>query len=115
MINCSKYNDCSAPMCPYDKELKSSTWYPSEQTCSKPGFNWISNQRKIAKKTQCQETYYTFNMLNRNCIISKGMKGLDPEKEEGDQLKKWLEKRPEKRKLSDSERKKISKRLNSVS
>jgi len=95
---CQYYDDCSAPFCPLDPEsLKHGIWYPDEEICQKRSVpDWVRVQRKIAKRTPDMDKYFTFEMLNRNCVIAQGIVGLDPDKEEKPQLKRWLEKHPPK-------------------
>jgi len=112
---CQYYDDCSAPFCPLDPEsLKHGIWYPDEDICQKRSVpDWVRVQRKIAKRTPDVDKYFTFEMLNRNCVIAQGIVGLDPDKEEKPQLKRWLEKHPPKRKLTEEEkamRREIAKR-----
>ena len=50
-------------------------------------------------------------MLERNCVIRKGIEGLDPDQDEDYQLKKWLRDHPEKKTLSKTERGKIAQKF----
>jgi len=95
---CRYYDDCSAPFCPLDPEsLKHGIWYPDEEICQKHSVpDWVRVQRKIAKKTSDVDKYFTFEMLARIYKVTKGIVGLDPDKDEKPQLKRWLEKHPPK-------------------
>ena len=105
--DCKRYKDCSAQLCPMG--TCSGSWYPEEDICESREFSyesWIRNQRKIARKTRDLDTYYTYKMLQQNCIIGKGISGLNPDndycemKNDGD---RWLKAHPEKQKLSETE------------
>ena len=104
---CRYFNSCSAPLCPSDaKHLKIEAWYPDEEICRlKTVPNWIKIQKKIAKKTKDKNTYYTYEMLNRNCKVGSGMTGLNPDKPEKPQLTAWLKKHPQKKALSKKQKK----------
>lgn len=43
--------DCSAPLCPHDKNVRCSTWYPGQPVC--PLRNgvpaWVEAQRSVAR------------------------------------------------------------------
>ena len=73
--------------------IKNTYWLPDEEICNKLG-RITKNQRKIAKRTKSFNTYYTIEMLKHDCKISKGIKGIDPDKPLPLQIKKWFEKHP---------------------
>lgn len=104
---CRHFDSCSASLCPLDPEhLKVEIWYPDEEICKlRTVPNWVRIQRKIAKKTKDKNTYYTYEMLNRNCRIGRGMVGLNPDKSEEPQLKDWLKKHPQKKTISEKQKK----------
>lgn len=112
---CKRYETCNAPLCPLDEQsLKHSIWYPDEEICRAKAFGalpWIKAQRKIAKRASRMDRYFTLQMLERNCIIRKGIEGLDPDQAEEYQLKKWMKAHPERRVLSKEERASIGQRL----
>ncbi len=112
---CPKYEGCSAPLCPLDvNSLQNIIWYPDEEICKfKPfgGLLFIRNQRKIANKTGDVTKYFTYDMLNRKFIIKKGITGLDPDKEERLQLKKWFKSHPEQKEISSKEKEELRKRM----
>lgn len=113
MEQCPYFETCSAPLCPLDEEdLDCGIWYPDEEICKRRfRLPWLKTQKRIARITSDRYIYFTKEMLERNCIIGSGMKGLDPDKEEEPQLKTWMKKHPPKRQLSDEERKRIKERL----
>jgi len=117
---CKKYEKCEAPLCPLDEvSLNHGIWYPNEEICSIREYQqllWIKNQKKIAKKTSDFDTYYTVEMLNRKFVITKAIKGLDPDGDYKKELKKWLKahKPYKKREVSEEERKRMSDRLKNI-
>ncbi len=110
-MECNSFQNCDAPICPFDDSLELAEWYPLESICTMYHHQWIKAQRKIAKKAKDDTTYYTYEMLNRNCRINPGITGLDPEKDREEELQKWLKKHPPKRELSEKERAEIKSRL----
>jgi len=111
--NCPRFEQCSAPLCPLDeKGSLPGVWYPDEEICKKtPAPKWVRRQRKIAKKTGNKDTYFTYEMLSRDCKIAKGIVGLDPDKDDQMQSMKWLSMHPVKRELSIAEKKIIAERF----
>jgi len=103
---CRHFDSCSAPLCPLDeKHLKAGIWYPDEEICRlKKITDWIKRQKKIAKKTKDKDTYYSYEMLNRNCKVGTGMTGLNPDIAEEPQLIVWLKKHPLKKALSEKQK-----------
>jgi hypothetical protein len=106
--DCKRFDGCNAPLCPMKKIVVSSDiWYPYDEICTSHEYCklcWIRNQRKIAKKTRDIDTYYTYQMLQQNCVIAKGIAGLDPDNDISEQERdeaKWLKQHPEKRILSE--------------
>lgn len=110
---CPRYEKCGASMCPLETErLNVLVWYPDDAVCKRiPALDWVLMQRKVARKTRDLDRYFTYGMLKRNCKVAKGILGLNPDKDEASQLKKWLEMHPPKRKLSKLEKKVIAKRF----
>ncbi len=95
--NCKYFNDCSSPICPLDKNKNECVWYPDEEICSLRKFAtllWIQLQKKVIRKTPDNNKYYTFEMLNRNCIVAKRMLGLDPDRDREQQIISWFKKHP---------------------
>jgi hypothetical protein len=112
---CKKYDTCNAPLCPLDEQsLKHGIWYPDEEICGMRTYaalSWIQNQKKLVKKAGRADRYFTLQMLERNCIIRRGIEGLDPDQAEDYQLKKWLRDHPAKRVLSKKDREKVAQRF----
>ena len=102
---CNKFDSCNAPMCPENECVNDCTFFPGEDVCIKYHYEWIKRQRKIASKTTEVKKYYTYEMLNQNCIIGSAMAGLDPAEPEGRQLAKWFENHPVKKELSETQKK----------
>lgn len=109
---CPSHLNCSASMCPFDPLLKEVCWYPEDGICRK-NFppEWVKIQKKIAGRTRSLNTYYTFKMLSRNCIVKKGITGIDPNRAEEEQLKKWFRDHKRKKVLTEAERQVIRERL----
>jgi len=105
---CPSFTVCSAPLCPLDVALDQRIWYPDESICARHGtssdYPWLKTQRKIARKTRASDKYYTFRMIERNCVVGRGMVGLDPNREEKPQLERWLRIHPAKKKLTEEEK-----------
>ena len=104
---CRHFDSCSTSLCPLDPEyLEVEIWYPDEEICRlKTVPNWVKIQKKIAKKTKDKNTYYTYEMLNRNCKVGTGMTGLNPDKPEELQLIAWYNKHPQKKAISEKQKK----------
>lgn len=115
--NCPRFNRCSAPLCPLctEKELKNYLWYPGEEEiCPRKDMAhllWTKNQKKIEKKAKDSFTYFTYEMLNRKITIKKGIMGINPDKDEEAQLKKWLKAHPAKKELTEEEKEIYRKRF----
>lgn len=112
---CRKFQTCNSPLCPLDPQsTESGIWYPDEEICLLRAYGkllWVRSQRKVAKVKA--EGYFTLEMLQQNCIIKKGLEGLDPDSTEDKelQLEKWIKKHPAKRILSQAEKNRIVERL----
>jgi len=107
---CRHFDYCSAALCPLDPEhLKIGIWYPDEEICRlRTVPDWVRIQKKISKRTKDNNTYYTYEMLNRNCRVGRGMLGLNPDKSEEPQLEDWLKKHPPKKALSEKQKKMLA-------
>ncbi len=103
---CKFYDRCSAPICPLFSNLESVVWYPDEKICRNPDFReaqWRKTQLKIKKRANNADTFYTFKMLNRNIVVAKAIKGLNPDFESWQERENnWLKrhKHHEKKQLS---------------
>ena len=97
-VDCKRFESCSAQICPLDGA--DGIWYADEEICLSREFSneyWIRNQRKIAKKTRDLDSFYTLRMLQQNCIIGKGISGIDPEHDLTEMEKvvnRWLKEHP---------------------
>ena len=106
--SCSLYENCNAPICPLDQTSLKGTWYPKEEIChsrTQGNLPWIRAQRKIATSGAPADRYFNLLMLERNCIIKKGIAGLDPNEADITQFKKWLADHPVKKEMSEEEKK----------
>ena len=77
---CPLYDRCAAPICPMDPNAKHRSWYSTEDVCSSSKFKdhkVVVTQRKISKKGS--EGYFTYEMLNRDIVVKKGIQGIDPD------------------------------------
>ncbi len=103
---CRFYDRCSAPICPLFSGLESAAWYPDEEICRNPDFRdaqWRKTQLKIKRRANNTDTFYTFKMLDRNIVVTKAIKGLNPDSERWQEREKnWLKRRKhhEKKQLS---------------
>ncbi len=106
--SCSLYENCNAPICPLDQTSLKGTWYPREEIChsrTQGNLPWIRAQRKIVASGAPADRYFNLLMLERNCIIKKGIAGLDPNEADTTQFKKWLADHPVKKEMSEEEKK----------
>jgi hypothetical protein len=111
---CKHYQRCGAPMCPMDENSLKCIWYPDEEICMSSAYGnltWIKAQKKIVKAAAQTNRYFTLEMLQTNCIIRKGVIGLDPDIDEKPQLQRWLKEHPAKRILSEEEKKARTQRI----
>jgi hypothetical protein len=112
--SCKHYQRCCAPMCPMDENSLKCIWYPDEEICMSSAYGnlaWIKAQKKIFKALAQANRYFTFEMLKTNCVIRKGIIGLDPNNDEKQQLQRWLKEHPSKRILSEEEKKARTQRI----
>ncbi len=103
---CTLYEECVAPMCPLDQSSLKGIWYPDEEICRSRvhgNLPWMKAQKKIAGSGAGAGRYFTLSMLSRNCIVRRGITGLDPNEPEEPQLKRWLDDHPVKREMSEDE------------
>ena len=109
---CKFYTLCEAPFCPLAASNFKGIWYPGEDICRSRMYgnlSWIQAQRKLVKAAA--DGYFTMEMLNRDCILKTGIRGLDPDREEKPQLQEWMRKHPRKRQVTNEERAEIKERL----
>jgi hypothetical protein len=101
-FTCGIYEECLAPLCPLDPSSLKGIWYADEEICRSRTYGnlpWIMGQRKISRVRA--EGYFTLEMLRKNCIVKKGIAGLDSDEAEEPQLKRWFADHPERREMSD--------------
>ena len=99
---CRRWEGCEANCCPLDPGLALRTWYADEAICKSSthggGVPWILAQRKIARAIGHLGTdggYFYTSMLERGCVIGRGMRGIDPDKpDEAGQLARWMREHP---------------------
>ncbi|MEM3862159.1 MAG: hypothetical protein QW203_06745 [Thermoplasmatales archaeon] len=120
-VDCPSYGSCECPLCPLD-DSHAAVWYSDDDICRNPDFKVVSKtMRKLKRKGA--EGYFTLAMLNREFIIRKGIKGIDPdlpdtvkdpEKEYQRREKLWLKKHPEISEVRKMEMKERLKTLKSI-
>jgi hypothetical protein len=105
-IDCLKFEECSAPLCPLADNLKDLVSYPDEEICRARKFQslpWIKKQKRIAKLgLTIDDGFFTVEMLNSIRAITKNLKGADPS--DFDSGAKWLKQRAEKRAMVSQKR-----------
>ena len=115
-MDCKYFETCSAPICPRNAaSLKNSVWYGDEEVCRVENAPLVKRQRKIAKLgLGINDGCFTAAMLERTCVVGRGMRGIPPEDYPFDEpVKKWLNAHPEivKREFSPEQRKTFADRL----
>ena len=53
MENCSRFSECSSPLCPLDPDIKKRVWFHDEEICKSREHNkhrWIKKQRSIVRR-----------------------------------------------------------------
>ena len=92
---CRYFDGCEAQFCPMEPNTETSKhiWYPDEGICKKRKDvpDWIRQQRKVKQKCKTENDlfYFTLEMLKIPFRVTSSVKGLDPNKEEGPQLRTW--------------------------
>jgi len=102
---CLLFESCHAPLCPLDPISLNGVWYADEEICrsrSHTALPWIRSQRKIGRVRA--RGYFTLEMLRRNCVVKKGIAGLDSDAVEEPQLGRWLTDHPERRRMSEEKK-----------
>jgi len=69
---------CNNQVCPMLKDH--GIWYSDEDVCNNPEYRdniVVINQKKLKKKNA--PGYFTYDMLNRDFCIKKGITGIDPD------------------------------------
>ncbi len=82
-VDCPKYEDCSAPLCPLQRyTIDRGIWYTDEDICIAKRFQtlpWVRKQKAIVKAHAASDRYYTVEMLNAVRQVRKGIQGIDPD------------------------------------
>lgn len=81
-IDCPRFEDCSAPLCPLAENLELSIWYSNEHLCSRKVFQnlgWIKRQKAIVKVRAPEDRYFTVEMLEAIKQVRKGIDGISPD------------------------------------
>jgi hypothetical protein len=95
-MDCKYFDDCSAPMCPKYEGVEHTAWFPDEPVCRLLDVpEWVKRQRRIAKKATGGS--FTLAMLQRDCRIAKGVKGIDPDGTDNERAEAetaWLKAHP---------------------
>jgi hypothetical protein len=82
-VNCPKFEDCSAPLCPLDESsLKNGVWYPGEEICKARRLqnpDWIRRQKAIVKARAASDKYFTVAMLQAIKQVRRGVEGINPD------------------------------------
>jgi len=105
--DCNLYETCNTPLCPLDQISLEGIWYPDEDIChsrAQGNLPWVKAQKKIAESGAPANQYFNLTMLERNCIIKKGIAGLDPNETDKTLFKKWLADHPVKKEMSEEEK-----------
>jgi hypothetical protein len=78
-MDCKYFDGCSSPLCPKDERVADRIWFPDEDICRLAGVPaWVKRQRKISKKAALGGCF-TLAMLDHDCRIVRGMKGIGPD------------------------------------
>jgi hypothetical protein len=82
--------------------MESAIWFSDEEICRLHGYDFTKRQRKILHAGISNETYFTFNMLNRDIRIGSKLKGIDIDSNDEKKAEEtWLEAHPGLLPLSD--------------
>lgn len=116
-MKCTHFDNCNAPLCPQNEvSIKKAIWFSDESICKMRVYSqlqWIKNQRKIKRvRVKVEDGYFTVSMLDRRIMVKKGIKGIDPDKDDTDRFeKKWIIDHPPLKEISIERRKMLSERL----
>jgi hypothetical protein len=79
LMDCKYFDGCSAPLCPKDEDIADRYWFADEDICRLADVPaWVKRQRRVSRKA-AMDGYFILAMLEQDCRISKGMKGIDPD------------------------------------
>ncbi len=105
--DCNLHETCNTPLCPLDQISLGGIWYPDEEICrsrSQVNLPWIKTQRKIVESSAPADRYFDLPMLERNCVIKKGIASLDPNETNQTHVRKWFAEHPVKKEMSEEEK-----------
>jgi len=103
-------------MCPKDPGVVNTQWFPDEPVCRVLDVpDWVRRQRKIAKAGgNFASGFFTLPMLEHRCVIGKNIGGIDPDGTDTERKtaeKRYFEKHPALKPLSEEKRAKLAERL----
>lgn len=105
--DCNLYETCNTPLCPLDQISLGGIWYPDEEIChsrTQVNLPWVKTQKKIVESGAPANHYFNLPMLERNCIIKKGIAGLDPDETNRTHIRRWFTEHPVKKEMSEEEK-----------
>jgi len=95
-IDCPKFENCSATVCPLADNLQHLIWYPDEDICKRRDFqtlDWLRKQKAIVKAKAPEDRYFTVEMLKAIKQIRKGIEGIGPDqpiKQAEEAERRWI-------------------------
>jgi hypothetical protein len=113
-MKCPHFSTCSAPLCPDDSTLETAAWFPGEEICRREGIAFAAVQRRIMRAGIGGDTCFTVSMLRRKVKVSKGLRGLDPERPRSEALASWLLRHKGVAPLSEEKRAQLRERMLTV-
>ncbi len=114
MNECTKFNTCSAPLCPAIPSSLQGAWFPDDPVCTTRREDFITRQKRIARRAGSRDRFFTLAMISHPCQVRRGIRGLDPElAAEGipGAAMQWIAKHPPARIMTTEERKALSMRI----
>jgi hypothetical protein len=97
-----------------EESMERSAWFPGDETCRRRDLQapWIARQRKIDRATRknIDRGCFTVAMLSHDCRVTRGIRGLDPEKTDitDSAVQRWVKAHPA---ITAAEREKLRARL----
>ena len=114
MTECARFNSCSAPFCPVIPSSLQGAWFPDDPVCTTRRDDFITRQRRIARRAGSRDRFYTLAMISHPCQVRRGTKGLDPEltaERIPAAAAEWIERHPPARIMAPEERAALSTRI----
>jgi len=111
---------CGSPLCVERSLSENDIWYCEEEICRSKNKNskvpdWIKIQRKIKKvwenKGRPELGFFTKGMLEVGCVIGNGIKGINGDRDDAEQIRTWFRNHKPRKKLSPEEKKVLADRL----